>query len=112
MNQENKFTVGRFQNRNGSISWRVSGRLRGVRIRRNFRTKEEAAAEKSALELSALQGSSALRAAATFLTDAQLREAEALFRRLQGNPLSLSFYFEFALANYRAPVCLGSFLFS
>jgi len=32
-----------------------SGWLQGVRIRRNFQTREEAAAEKAALELKALQ---------------------------------------------------------
>ncbi len=46
MNQPT-FTVSRFENRNGSISWRVDGSLHGVRIRRNFKTREEAAVEKA-----------------------------------------------------------------
>jgi len=103
MNHENKFAVSRFENRNGVISWRVAGWLHGVRIRRNYRTKEEAAAEKAGLELSAIQATSGLRSAITFLADDQLRETESLFRRLQGYPRSLSFYLDYALANYREP---------
>jgi hypothetical protein len=47
MNQPT-ISVNRFENRNGVISWRVDGRLNGVRIRRNFKTQQEAVAEKSA----------------------------------------------------------------
>jgi len=102
MNQP-KFAVSQFQNRNGVISWRVDGRLHGVRIRKNFKTRDEAAAEKAALELKALQAASGIRPAATFLTDAQLRQAEDAFRRLAGHAGTLLGYLDFALANYRAP---------
>jgi integrase len=98
-----KFTVRRFKNRNGVFSFRVEGVLHGVRIRRNFKTQEEAAAEKSSLEIRALQAEGGVRSAATFLTDEQLREAESAFRRLDGASQSLSFYLDYALANYRAP---------
>jgi hypothetical protein len=101
MNPKNMFIVSRFENRNGVISWRVAGWLHGARIRRNFRTKEEATAEKASFELKALQAASGLRSAVTFLADEQLREAESLFRRIQGKTKSLSFYFDYALANYR-----------
>ena len=37
------------------------------------------------------------------LFGAQLRQAEAVFRRLEGRPQTLDFYVDFALANYRAP---------
>ena len=53
-----KFIVDRFINRNGFVAWRVDGPLHGVRIRNNFKTKEEAAAEKAALEIRAEQGAS------------------------------------------------------
>jgi hypothetical protein len=49
-----QFVVSRFENRNGVTSWRVSGLLHGVRIRKNFKTREEAAAELAALELKAV----------------------------------------------------------
>jgi hypothetical protein len=97
------FVVTRFINRNGAVSWRVSGNLHGIRVRKNFRSKEEARAEKAALELRALQNSSGLRASATYLTDEQLREAEASFRKLIDKPWSLSVYLDYALANYRGP---------
>ena len=37
---ETKFAVSRFENCNGVTSWRVAGWLHGVRIRKNFLTKE------------------------------------------------------------------------
>jgi integrase len=95
------FAVSRFKNRNGVISWRVAGLLSGVRIRKNFKTKEEAAAEKAALESKALQATSGIRSATTFLADSQLRQAEDAFRRLEGYPRSMLFYLDYALANYR-----------
>jgi hypothetical protein len=60
-----KFVVSRFENRNGITSWRVSGIIHGVRLRKNFKTREEAAAEKAALEIKALQSTSGLRSIAT-----------------------------------------------
>src|SRR5690606_8058099 len=57
----------------------------------------------AALEAKAAQAISNIRAASTFLSDDQLREAEAAFRRLDGSPKSLSFYLDYALANYRPP---------
>jgi len=103
MSHENTFAVSRFENRNGVVSWRVAGWLHGVRIRKNFKTREEAAAERAALELKAVQAASGLRSAPTFLSDDQLRQAEDLFRRLKGNPRPLAFYVDYALANYREP---------
>jgi integrase len=100
MNQP-KFAVRRFENRNGAISWRVDGRLHGVRFRKNFKTREEAAAERAALELEALQSASGIRSATTFLTDTQLREAEDAFRRIEGRAGSLLAYLESGLANFR-----------
>jgi hypothetical protein len=82
----------------------VEGRIDGVRFRRNFKTKEEAVAEKAILDLKHLQLSSNIRSATTFLTDTELRQAEAAFQRLGKNSVHpLLFYPEFALANYREP---------
>ena len=97
------FDLSRFENRNGTISWRVTGNLHGLRVRKNFKTREEAAAEKATLEIKALQASSGLRSIATALTEEQTREAEAIFQRLAGKPRPLSFYVDFALSNYREP---------
>src|SRR5579871_3570373 len=60
MKHGNKFLIRRFQNRNGASSYRAEGRLCGLRLRRNFETQEEAAAEKVVLELQALQSASNL----------------------------------------------------
>ncbi len=104
MTHDQSFTVSRFQNRNGVSSWRVSGYLAGVRLRKNFPTREEAAAEKSVLDLKVLQcAPGGIRSATTFLTDDQLREAETAFRRLAAKPKPLAFYLDYAFANYRAP---------
>jgi hypothetical protein len=99
-----KFLVSRFVNPNGVTSWRVEGRLHGLRIRRNFKTREEAAAEKATLELKAEQDLSGLRSVSTSLEIEQVREAEAAFHRLEGRTRSLSFYLDYALANYRDPI--------
>lgn len=98
-----EFAVRQFLNRNGVTSWRVDGRINGVRIRKNFKTREEAAAEKATLELKALQSTSSLRSVATTLTEDQTREAEAVFLRLADKPRPLSFYVDFAITNYREP---------
>jgi integrase len=101
MSHHTTFAVSRFENRNGVTSWRVDGRLHGLRIRRNFKFREAAAAEKDALEMKALQAAAGLHAATTFLTEDQLREAESAFRRLAARPRSLTCYLDYALANYR-----------
>jgi hypothetical protein len=104
MNHENSFCVTRFKNRNGVFSFRVDGYLHGVRIRRNFKSPEEAAAAKGALELKAEQSTSGLHSVTTFLEPDQLREAEAAFRRLPAQSHSLTFFLDYALTNYREPV--------
>jgi integrase len=100
---QSAFIVTKFTNRNGVTSWRVDGRLNGLRIRKNFKSREEAGAEKAALDAKAAQTETGVRTTLTRLTEEQLHEAEAAFRRLASSPKSLSFYLDFALANYRAP---------
>lgn len=97
------FDVTRFENLSGSTAWRVTGWLHGHRVRKNFKSREEAAAEKASLEIKAVQATSGLRSIATPLTDEQVREAEAAFQRLADKPRPLTFYLDFALANYREP---------
>jgi integrase len=101
MSHENSFTVSRFENRNGVTSWRLAGWLQGVRIRKNFKSKEEAAAEKGALELKALQSTSGLRSIITALTEDQVRDAEAAFRRIGTGSRNLTTLIDYALAHYR-----------
>jgi len=101
--ESTSFVVRRFENRNGVTSWRVSGWLHGVRVRRNFGTRDEAASEKAALELKVLQETSGMLSLATFLTSEQLREAEAVVTRLKDSPHSLKVLLDFAMENYRVP---------
>jgi hypothetical protein len=76
-----KFALRRFENRNGVTSWRVDGRLHGARFRKNFKTREEAAAEQAVLEIKVLNAANGLHTVATVLTADQVREAEAVFLR-------------------------------
>ncbi len=61
--KHDEFCVSKFENRNGVTSWRVTGWLHGLRIRKNFKTREEAAAEKATLELKTLQTTAGMRPA-------------------------------------------------
>ena len=103
MAQAAQFVISEFTNPSGEIVFRVTGWLDGKRIRKNFPSRAEASAERQALEIQRLQAETGIRTTATRLSDAQLHEAEAAFRRLADAPKSLSFYLDFALANYRAP---------
>ena len=73
---DSSFDVTRFENRNGVVSWRASGWLHGLRVRKNFKSREEAGAELAALEAKAAQAAGNVRGTSTFLADDQLREAE------------------------------------
>jgi integrase len=105
-----KFVIKEFTNPSGEVVFRVSGWLDGKRIRQNFPTYGEAKAEAATLEIKLVQGETGVRPTVTRLTEDELHEAEAVVRRLVGKPHSLSFYVDFALANYREPACLKSFV--
>jgi len=100
MNQT-EFAVRRFVNRNGVTSWRVTGWLHGIRIRKNLKSREEAAVEKGALEIRAMQVEAGMRPILTTLTNSQVRDAELAFRQLGNTTQPLSFYVDLASANYR-----------
>lgn len=103
MNRNQSFVISEFTNPSGEIVYRVTGYQDGKRVRRNFPTRVEAEAERQVREIQRLQTESGIRVAATRLSDAHLKEAEAVFSRLSGQPRSLSFYVDFALTNYREP---------
>ena len=99
--------ISEFTNPSGEIVFRVTCWLDGKRIRKNFPTRADAVAKRQTcsqtLDIQRGQSGTGVRTAATQLTDEQLHEAEAAFRRLADAPKSLSFYLDYALANYRAP---------
>ncbi len=101
MTQAVPFRISEFTNPSGEIVFRVTGWLDGKRIRKNFPTRAEAMAERQILEIQRIQSETGVRTTATRLSDEQLHEAEAAFRRVAGKARSLSFYLDFALANYR-----------
>ena len=104
MKHATPFVISEFTNPSGNIVFQLYARLEGKRFRKNFPTRTEAEAERQVQEVQWLQRETGIRAAATRLTDEQLHEAESVFRRVAGHPQPLSFYVEFALANYREPV--------
>src|SRR4051812_19525175 len=103
MKSATKFVISEFTNPSGEIVFRVTGWLDGNRVRKNFPSRTEAEAERQVLEIQRVQTETGIRTAATRLTDDQLHEAETVFRMLTGQARSLSFFVEFALANYREP---------
>ncbi len=104
MKNKSPFVISEFTNPSGNIVFQLYARLDGKRFRKNFPTRAEAEAERQVQEVQRLQRETGIRAAATRLTDEQLHEAESVFRRVAGYAHPLSFYVEFALANYREPV--------
>ena len=103
MNQTASFVITPFTNPSREIVFRVTGWLDGQRVRKNFRTRDEAEAERQVLEVQRAQGETGIRTTITRLTDAQVGEAETLFVRAAGLPHSLTFYLDYALSNYREP---------
>jgi len=103
MSQTPQFVISEFTNPSGEIVFRLTGWLDGMRIRKNFPSRAEASAERQTLEIQSVQSTTGVRTTATRLSDEQLHEAEALFRRMDGKPRPLSFYVDFALSNYREP---------
>src|SRR5260221_1944716 len=103
MKQVSPFVISEFTNPSGEVVFRVSGWLDGKRIRKNFTTRAEAEVERQTLEIQETQTDSGLRPTVTRLTEDQVREAEAAYRRLTDRKHSLTYYLDFALANYRDP---------
>lgn len=104
MKHASPFVISEFTNPSAKIVFQLYARLDGKRFRKNIPTRAEADAERQVEEVQWLQHDTDTRAAITRLDEDQLHEAEAVFRRVAGRPHPLSFYVEFALANYREPV--------
>jgi len=102
MNPNSSFVISQFTNPSGEIVFRVSGWLYGKRVQK-ISQRAEAEAERQVYEIGHLQAKAGVRTAITRLSDEQLIDAEAAFRRLVGHQQSLSFCVDFMLANYHAP---------
>lgn len=80
------FRVIDFTNPSGTRCFRVTGRLNGERVRRNYQTRDRAEAARCVLEAQRLDSASRVRTAVTRLSDAQLQAAETAFALLGENP--------------------------
>jgi integrase len=103
MNANTPFAVTQFTNPSGEVVFRVSGHLAGTRIRKNFRTRREADAERQSLEIQREQATSGLRRIFTRLREDNVKDAEAAIQRLADSPHTLLFCVDYTLLNYRAP---------
>ncbi|MBT5903995.1 MAG: site-specific integrase [Opitutaceae bacterium] len=81
----------------------MTGYLGDRRIRRNFKSRQEALTEKASLEIQALQEASGFQHVVTRLSEYQVREAEIAFQRMENQTASLPELLDFALLNYRHP---------
>lgn len=88
-----------FKNPSGAEVFRVSGWVNGKRRRENKTTREEAITTKQNWERELLN-LAPLPSITTRLSSEQAAEAEAVYRRLQGQQLTLSQCVEYALENY------------
>lgn len=83
------FTLSRFTNSSGSISWRVAGTWPpGNPVRRNFREKADAIEALAALEAEAAGAEDLQHLQRTILSTEQLSDAEAAIQSLGGARLS------------------------
>lgn len=83
-------------------TFRLTGRLNGERIRKQFKSREEALGEANRLGVQAANTDGAIRSVLTRLTGEQVIEAESAFARLTGRSLSAAV--DWYLTTYRAPV--------
>lgn len=82
-NRDKAFRIVEFiRPRTGEVSWRVTGTLRGDRIRENFSTRPQAEARRLELDQERLGQQSPEVLRATWLTAEQLRAAESAFYRI------------------------------
>jgi hypothetical protein len=91
--------------RTGGYSYqthKLSGRLNGQRIRKNFKSLAEAIGAKNRLEVEAANLDGRIRSVHTRLSTEQLAAAENAITRLAGRPLA--FAVDWFLENYKPPL--------
>jgi integrase len=100
---KSRFKIAKFNNPSRDVVWRLSGTLNGERIRRNFKTRKEAVAERQVLEIKHLNSQSDGQQVWTTLTHDQNRDAIAAANLLQqaGSNKTLSFSVNYLLTHYK-----------
>ena len=99
---KSRFKLERFCNPSGAEVWRVAGMLNGQRIRKNFRSREKAAAYRQTLDIEFLNGQSEGQTVWTTLTHDQNRDAIAAVNLLRkaGSSKDLCFAVSYFLRHY------------
>lgn len=100
---KHRFKVTGFTNPSGKKAFRVSGTLDGETIRKNFKTRAEAVAERQKLEIEFLNGQSDGQTVWTTLTHDQNRDAIAAVNLLSrsGSTKNLTFAVTYFLQHYK-----------
>ncbi len=97
-----RFKVSRFINPSGSEDWRLSGTLNGKQIRKNFKSRNDAVAERQRLSIRYLNEQSEGQTVWTTLTHGQNKEAISainLLNQAKSNK-SLTFAVNYFLGHY------------
>ncbi|MBC2594713.1 hypothetical protein H5P28_10615 [Ruficoccus amylovorans] len=100
---KSRFKITKYTNPSGEEVWRLSGTLNGQRIRRNFRNRSKAVAERQKLEVRYLNETSEGQTIFTTLTHDQNKDAVAAISLLQksDSKKSLVFAVNYLLDHYQ-----------
>src|SRR5689334_10980808 len=94
------FKVTEFKYPSGTNGWVVTGtKADGERVKEKFTVGENAYARRTELEAESKNITLATKMRSTWLDDAQIREAEVCFKRVEGTGHSVSFLVDWALKN-------------
>ena len=105
MARKSRFKITRFENPSGENAFRVSGSLNGKQIRRNFKERKDAVAERERLEVKRLNGPSDGRFIWAKMTPEQNDDAWAAIKLLQnaGIERTLTDSAQYYIQHFRAP---------
>ncbi len=105
MSKKSKFKITRFENPSGELAFRVSGSLHGKQIRRNFKARRDAVAERDKLEVERLNGASDGRFIWAKMTPEQHDDAWAAIKLLQnaGIKRTLTDSVQYTIQHFRTP---------
>ncbi|MGK0239958.1 MAG: integrase [Candidatus Pelagisphaera sp.] len=105
MARKSRFKITRFENPSGESAFRVSGSLNGKQIRRNFKERKYAVAERERLEVKRLNGPSDGRFIWAKMTPEQNDDAWAAIKLLKnaGIERTLTDSAQYYIQHFRAP---------
>ncbi len=98
-----RFKITKFTNPGGSEAWRLSGTLNGKQIRKNFKSRNDAVAERQRLSIRYLNEQSEGQTVWTTLTHGQNKEAIAAINLLKqaNSSKPLTFVVNYFLEHYK-----------